>query len=67
MSYQIHYEEPGGDAPARRERFRTEAEALRRAGELLEENDAYVVSIADDAGRVVSGVRLQLKLGYPTA
>lgn len=46
------------------ERFSTEHEALRRARELLEEDERAVVAIRDASGNRLSGVRLQLRLGY---
>jgi len=48
----------------RHERFSTEHEALNRARELLEEDERTIVAIHDAAGNEVSGVRLQLRLGY---
>jgi hypothetical protein len=52
------------DEAVRAERFSTEYEALRRARELLEEDVSTVVAVSDRAGNLLSGVRLQLKLGY---
>jgi hypothetical protein len=52
------------DERVRSERFSTEHEALMRARELLDEDISTAVAIADRAGNLVSGVRLQLKLGY---
>ena len=46
------------------ERFSTEHEALMRARELLEEDVSTVVAVCDRAGNLLSGVRLQLRLGY---
>jgi hypothetical protein len=46
------------------ERFSTEHEALTRARELLEEDVSTVVAVCDRAGNLLSGVRLQLRLGY---
>jgi hypothetical protein len=72
MGYQLYY----GDALAMEERdrhldrrvhregFSTEHEALNRARELLEEDFGTVVAIHDGAGNQLSGVRLQLRLGY---
>lgn len=48
----------------RHERFSTEHEALNRARELLEDDERAVVAIRDGAGNQVSGVCLQLRLGY---
>jgi hypothetical protein len=52
------------DEEARCERFSTEHEALRRARELLAQDEHMVVVIRDAAGNQLSGVRLQLRLGY---
>ena len=72
MSYRVLY----GDAAAmassdrhldervRSERFSTEHEALMRARELIEEDVSTAVAVSDRAGNLLSGVRLQLKLGY---
>ena len=72
MTYQVFY----GDAAAMGrqdrhldesvcgERFSTEHEALNRARELLDRDFSTVVTILDAAGNQVSGVSLQLRLGY---
>jgi hypothetical protein len=52
------------DERVRSERFSTEHEALMRARELIEEDASAVVAISDRAGNLLSGVRLQLRLGY---
>jgi hypothetical protein len=52
------------DERVRAERFSTEYEALRRARELLEEDVSAAVAVSDAAGNLLSGVRLQLRLGY---
>jgi len=52
------------DKEVRSERFSTEHEAMHRARELLDEDVSTVVAVSDAAGNVVSGVRLQLRLGY---
>jgi|SRR5215813_14585046 len=49
---------------ARTEEFRTEHEALNRARELLDGGDCQTVVLSDSSGGTLSGVRLQLKLGY---
>jgi len=72
MTYQISYDEIRTRNPdrawagdfARTEYYPTEHEALHRARELLEAADHEGVAIADDAGNVLGGFRLQLKLGY---
>jgi hypothetical protein len=56
--------EPHVDERVCAERFSTEHEALRRARELLEEDISAAVAISDAAGNMLSGVRLQLRLGY---
>ena len=72
MTYRVFY----GDALAmagsnsysqegfRSERFGTEHEALRRARELLDDDAHAIVAIRDARGRQLSGVCLQLRLGY---
>jgi hypothetical protein len=72
MTYQLFY----GDALAManhdrhldvrvcREQFSTEHEALTRARELVAEDAAVAVAIRDGGGNLLSGVRLQLKLGF---
>jgi len=37
---------------------------LARARELLDDSDIRAVSVSDDRGDVLGGVRLQLKLGF---
>lgn len=44
------------------ERFSTEHEALRRARELLEDDQRTVVAVRDASGNQTSGVCLQLRL-----
>jgi hypothetical protein len=53
-----------GDQIARAERFSTEHEALRRAHEILRQDERATVAICDDSGNVLGGVRLQLKLRF---
>jgi len=72
MTYQVCY----GDAVAmrrrdrhldewaHRERFSTEHEAFNRARDLLDQDFSTVVTILDAAGNEVTGVSLQLRLGY---
>jgi hypothetical protein len=72
MTYRVFY----GDALAmtsgdlhrqdgvRSERFSTEHEALFRARELLDEDERTIVAVHDAAGNRLSGVCLQLRLGY---
>jgi hypothetical protein len=68
MTYRISYE--GGvpiswpnTSAVRTEMFRTEQEALKRARELLD-GDYHAVAVHDDSGKVLGGVRLQLKVGF---
>jgi hypothetical protein len=46
------------------EQFSTEHEALHRARELLDGDASTVVAVRDAAGNLLSGVLLQLRLGY---
>jgi hypothetical protein len=73
MSYQVFYGDSvvlagcdlhAGETNAHSERFGTEYEALRRARELLDEDARTIVAIRDPAGDLLSGVRLQLRLGH---
>jgi len=72
MSYQVLYGDTAAmasrdrhlDERVQSEWFSTEHEALTRARELLEEDVSTVVAVCDRAGNLLSGVRLQLRLGY---
>ena len=72
MSYRVYYGDVVAvanrdvhlDERVRSERFSTEYEALSRARELLEQDVGTAVAIHDAAGNRLSGLRLQLKLGY---
>ena len=72
MTYRPYYGDPvavvrydaHADDRTRSERFSTEHEALQRARKLIEEDCATAVAIHDAAGNRLSGIRLQLKLGY---
>jgi hypothetical protein len=46
------------------ETFLTEHEALNRARRLLDDGTHHAISVCDSSGNVLSGVRLQLKLGF---
>jgi len=46
------------------ETFLTEHEALNRACRLLDDGTQHAISVCDSFGNVLSGVRLQLKLGF---
>jgi len=71
MTYRISYDDglattPDGgylEGVTRTEYFRTEPEALKRARELIESGEHQSVSLYDNAGEVLAGIRLQLKLG----
>jgi hypothetical protein len=72
VTYHLFYGDPAVmanrdrhvDERVRSEKFSTEHEALRRARELLEADDGTAVLIRDTAGNLLSGVCLQLRLGY---
>lgn len=72
MTYRVLYgdaaavasRDPHSDDRVRLERYSTEHEALRRARELLDADFGTAVAIHDAAGNRLSGLRLQLKLGY---
>jgi len=75
MTYRISYDEglaAAADAAylevmTRTEYFRTEYEALNRARQLLEDGDHHAVSLCDNSGSVLAGIRLQLRLGTSSA
>jgi hypothetical protein len=70
MTYKISYQDGvpisirkwRNDDAARTETFGSEAEALRRARELIDDEHQRVV-VSDGTGNAVGGIRLQLKLG----
>lgn len=72
MAYRISYsDKPAGLTPNWRdqdtletETFATEWEALRRARQLIEEDEYRAVAVRGDSGEVLTGMRLQLKLGF---
>jgi hypothetical protein len=74
MAYQVFYGEPAAmlrwnedlNERVRTEHFSNEREALNRAREILDQDFSNVVVVCDDAGNELSGVRLQLRLGYRT-
>ena len=74
MTYRISYDDGlaattgagGHEGVTRTEYFRTEYEALQRARQLLEDGDHHAVSLCDSSG-VLTGIRLQLKLGAAIA
>jgi hypothetical protein len=71
MTYRISYDDgaaamagpQGYERVTRTEYFRTEYEALNRARQLLEDGNHHAVLLCDRTGSVISGIRLQLKLG----
>jgi hypothetical protein len=75
MTYSISYndalanvtKERREEGSTRIETFLTEGEALSRACRLLDEGTYQAISVCDSSGNVLCGVRLQLKLGFPTA
>jgi hypothetical protein len=72
MTYRISYSDGSagaliGESEAETrliEEYRTEAEALRRARELLEAGEHDAISVRDSSGNVLYGVCLQLRLGF---
>jgi len=72
MTYRISYDDTvpvsikkwRNEDNARTETFDTEHEALNRARELLDDADCRAVSVCDDRGTVLGGIRLQLRLGF---
>ena len=72
MTYSISYDDGSPSATkesraeglTRIETFRTEQEALNRAFRLLDDGTHHAISVCDGSGNVLSGVRLQLKLGF---
>lgn len=73
MTYRISYDDGlatgarGRERVQRTEYFRTEFEALRRARELIEDDDHHAVAVHDGSGSVLTGILLQLKLGAAIA
>ena len=69
MMYRICYDDGlvtaarDREAMQRTEYFSTEFEALRRARQLLEDRDHHGIVVHDDAGSMLTGILLQLKLG----
>lgn len=73
MSYQVFYgdgvalagcDRHADETSVHSEQFGTEYEALRRARELLDGDAGTIVAVRDPTGNLLSGVRLQLRLGY---
>jgi hypothetical protein len=74
MTYRISYDDGLASIVPRREAngtrieyFYSEQEALGRARELLDGGDHHAVTLHDDSGEVLAGIRLQLRLGASTA
>jgi hypothetical protein len=64
MTYQVSYD--GGmvrEIIRRTEYYRTEFEALRRARQLLKDGDHHGIALHDGSGSVLTGMRLELRLG----
>ena len=69
MTYRVFYGDPlavlrSDNDRAGAEQFDTEHEAFNRARQILDQDFSRIVVIRDDAGNELSGVRLQLRLGY---
>ena len=72
MTYSVSYSDEVTDVPkeirepalTRIETYLTEDEALNRARRLLNEGTHRAISVFDTSGHALSGVRLQLKLGF---
>ena len=69
MTYRVFYRDAlavfrSDNDRAGAEQFDTEQEAFNRARQILDQDFSRVVIIRDDAGNELSGVRLQLRLGY---
>jgi hypothetical protein len=75
MSYQVFYVECSDklmsgqllEERAAKEHFDTENRALARARELLEDGYHHTVLVRYKSGDVLSGFRLQLKVGFGRA
>jgi hypothetical protein len=64
MTYRISYDDGlAREAAKRSEYYRTEFEAMRRARQLLEDGDHHGIALHDGSGSVLTGIRLELKLG----
>jgi len=67
MTYRISYDDGlgvAGRASVRRtEYFGTEFEALNRARQLLNDGDHHSIVVYDHSGNILTGIRLELKLG----
>ena len=69
MTYRICYDDgpftgvSGREGVTRTEHYHSEVQALARARELLEDADHDAVAVYDHSGKILGGIRLQLKLG----
>jgi len=64
MMYRISYDDGAArDAGTRTEYYLSEFEALKRAPQLLEDGNHHGIAIHDGSGSVLTGIRLELKLG----
>ena len=64
MTYRVSYDDGVVRKAVRRtEYYRTEFEALQRARQLLEDGDHHGIALHDGGGSVLTGIRLELKLG----
>jgi hypothetical protein len=64
MTYRVSYDNGMvREAVRRTEYYGTEFEALRRARQLLEKGDHHGIALHDGSGAVLTGIRLELRLG----
>jgi hypothetical protein len=64
MTYRVSYDDGwASDAIRRTEHYRTEFEALERARELRGATVHHGIAIYSDLDSVLTGIRLELKLG----
>ena len=64
MTYRVSYDNGMvREAVRRTEYYGTEFEALRRARQLLEDGDHHGIALHDGSGGVLTGIRLELRLG----
>jgi hypothetical protein len=69
MAYLISYDAGGehGRGASRKEYYMVEAQALRRARQLLKYDDHRGVALHDASGDVLTGIQLELRLGLAAA
>jgi hypothetical protein len=67
MTYRISYDDglltAGPEGGERTEYYRTEFEAMKRARQLIEEGDHHGIAVHGGMNEVLTGIRLELKLG----